>query len=77
MGKSSTWGGLLEGVLLEVLLLGVFFLGLAAESLVLRGLSQACSVCSLAAGLCGHGSLSSWLWPLVVIRLARFLFRLG
>jgi hypothetical protein len=58
-GEILHLGGLLEGVLLEVLLLGALFLGPVAESLVLRGLSQVCSACSLAAGLCGHGSLSS------------------
>jgi hypothetical protein len=57
-GEILHLGALLEGVLLEVLLLGVLFLGLVAGSLVLRGLSQACSACSLAVGLYGHGSLS-------------------
>jgi hypothetical protein len=76
-GEILHLGVLLEGVLLEVLLLGVLFVGLVVGSLILRGPIQACSACSLVAGLCGHGLTSSWLWPLVVIRLVKFLFRLG
>jgi hypothetical protein len=76
-GEILHLGVLLEGVPREVLPLGVLFLGLVVGSLVLRDSSQACLVCSLVAGLYGHGSLSLWLWPLVVIQLARFLFRLG
>jgi hypothetical protein len=76
-GEILHLGVLLEGVLLEVLLLGVLFIGLVVGSLVLCGPIQACLACSLAAGLCGHGSTSSWLWPLVMIRLVKFLFHLG
>jgi hypothetical protein len=66
-GEILHLGVLLEGVLREVLLLGVLFLGLVVGSLALRGSSQACLACSLVAGLCGHGLMLSWLWPLVVI----------
>jgi hypothetical protein len=81
-GGGPLWGNphlgvLLEGVLLEVLLLRILSLGLVVGSLALHGSSQACLACSLVAGLCGHGLTLSWLWPLVVIRLAKFLFRLG
>jgi hypothetical protein len=58
-GEILLLGVLLEGVFWEVLLLEVLFLGLVVGSLVLRGSSQACLVCSLVAGLYGHGSLSS------------------
>jgi hypothetical protein len=76
-GEILHLGVLLEGVLLEVLLLGVLFLGLVVGSLAPHGSSQVCLACSLVADLCGHGLTLSWLWPLVVIQLAKFLFRLG
>jgi hypothetical protein len=73
LGEILHLGVRLEGVLLEVLLLRALLLGLVLASLVLHGSSRACSVCSLVVGLYGHGSLPSWLWPLVVIRLGKFL----